>query len=310
MFIESEKCPNCEQPAEWLIDCCRGDYICSGCGLVAPDRVIDHSLEKRNFSTSTTDHNRGELQKAFMSSMSSTVIGSSKRQKTSKIQKAHSIINKSSTLVDQHLEKFFVPIHNFSIALQLEKVISDKAKEILYSFEKASIGSKKILNAEAGALAAIHLACGQLHTGRTLNSLYMDLKQAGFDVDETKAMAARSSIVKRVPGVNVQTQSNDVITNICQTMQLSQLVIHVAQIIREKSQPYIEGKTPSTISAGSIFLACEMLRETFDVTSLLAVANVAKTTLDKYCREVTKKVAVLIDPIEFEKIIKEHKKKL
>lgn len=306
-MIESEKCPNCEQIVEWLIDCYRGDYICQSCGLVAPDRLIDHSLEKRNFSNSTVDHNRGEVQKAFMTTMSSTVIGTnSKRQKTSKLQKAHNTINKSSTLIDSHLEKFFASIFNFSTALQLDKIISDKAKEILHLYEKASQGKKKTLDSNSAALAAIHLACGQLHTGRTLNSLYMDLKQAGFDVDESQSISARSKIIKKVPGVNVQTQSNDVIVNICQVMQLPNLVIYVAQKIRENTQSHVEGRTPSTISAGSIHLACQQLRVDYDQISLLAVANVARTTLEKYCREVTKKVAVFIDPMDLEKMVREY----
>jgi transcription initiation factor TFIIIB Brf1 subunit/transcription initiation factor TFIIB len=305
MFIETEVCKNCEQSDEWVIDTIRGDYICSKCGCVSEDRLVDWSLEKRNFSTSVTDHNRGQLSNPYMTSLASTNIGS-KRQKTSAIQKAHQKINKASTSIDDHLTQFFHVLDNFCTALQLERKVSEKAKEILHQYEKANNGSRRTLEFDSGALAALHLACGYHKTGRTLNSLYMDLKQAGFDVDEKQAQNTRSKIIKKIPGIDVQTKSTDVITNFCEQLQLPMLVVNVAKMIQTKSQPFVEGKTPSTIAAGSIILAGELLYYQVDRFSLLAVANCADSTLKKYCKEIKTKVPLLIEPAVLEQTIKEH----
>jgi transcription initiation factor TFIIIB Brf1 subunit/transcription initiation factor TFIIB len=57
------KCPNCDGE-NFVEDPVRGDSICVGCGGCLPERLMDETLEKRNFSDSNKDHNRGsELDK-------------------------------------------------------------------------------------------------------------------------------------------------------------------------------------------------------------------------------------------------------
>ena len=62
-FVMSGGCPNCGGLL-FVEDPVRGDTICEGCGACLPERIMDETLEKRNFSDSNKDHNRGaELDK-------------------------------------------------------------------------------------------------------------------------------------------------------------------------------------------------------------------------------------------------------
>ena len=57
------ECPNCGGTS-FLEDYTRGDSVCTDCGAVLPELMMDEQLEKRNFQDSGKDHNRGsELDK-------------------------------------------------------------------------------------------------------------------------------------------------------------------------------------------------------------------------------------------------------
>lgn len=105
----------------------------------------------------------------------------------------------------------------------------------------------------------------------------------------------------------MQTRTEDVIMYMCETLKLPQIIINIATIINERSQEHVQGKTPQTISAGSIVLACDILRFPYEREDLIVVANTTDNTLVKYCREVKSKVSVLVEPQTLENIKQLHK---
>jgi transcription initiation factor TFIIIB Brf1 subunit/transcription initiation factor TFIIB len=60
------RCPNC-QGDSFVEDPVRGDTICASCGFCLPERILDETLEKRNFSDSKKDQNRGSQLDAYLS---------------------------------------------------------------------------------------------------------------------------------------------------------------------------------------------------------------------------------------------------
>lgn len=304
----NEVCNNCNQQSYWLEDLARGDFVCSGCGAVSETRVIDDTFERRCFPESDSNKSkRAEFVQAYFNSLSSTSIGGNhfnKRQKLNRLQSAHKSISKSTTLTDDHLSRLFHAVSEMASLLSLEKRVVDGAKEILYRYERATLTQKRLTNINGFALAAIHISCGQAQNGQTLESLFMELKQTDYEVDMTDARTCRSTLIKNVPGIDVTTNSKDVITNFCDQLQLTPIVIAIAQKIQTKSQDFVEGKKPTTIAAGSIILACEQLNITCDMESLSAVANITQNTLVKYCRQVKNSVGVLMDYDELVKLKK------
>ena len=61
-----EQCRNCGSTG-FAEDPVRGDSICLDCGCVQPDRIMDETLEKRNFMDSGKDHNRGSELDRYLS---------------------------------------------------------------------------------------------------------------------------------------------------------------------------------------------------------------------------------------------------
>jgi transcription initiation factor TFIIIB Brf1 subunit/transcription initiation factor TFIIB len=133
--------------------------------------------------------------------------------------------------------------------------------------------------------------------------LLSDLKIAGCTdlPDEREVWVARKKIVEYVPGADVCVQPQDVIHCFCNTLHASDGVRRVASYIHERLQSLgltfnikrwqckliivaVEGKTPATIAAGCILLACEALDEAVDRDAVSALAQIAPTTLHNFCK--------------------------
>lgn len=207
------KCQNCEEVLDLVVDFSRGEYTCRYCGLVQDERMVDDSLERRNFAGGA-DHNRGAIKDAFISALSGTIIPTSNTKKrksdieTSSIRKTHMKIANTSNLIDEHLKEYYSVLKDVSQLLPLEKRVFENAKEILYKYEHENKNQKRVLRIKEGAIAALHLSCAQLRIGRTLNSLYMELREVGYEVDENDIMQNRKQIIKSLPGIDVCKQTH------------------------------------------------------------------------------------------------------
>lgn len=115
--------------------------------------MVDLSLERRNFSNSSTDHNRASaVDKYFTSmSMSSTIISGQKRGRgdgqlssVSALQQAQKRLV-SGELSEHHLHSYFDQIRVFCNLLNLENCVLGYAKDIIYRFEKSCDTPRRIL---------------------------------------------------------------------------------------------------------------------------------------------------------------------
>ena len=111
----------------------RGDYICNECGGCSPDRYIDQTLEKRNF-TGGKDFNRcSEVDYYIEFVGQSTIIGNGR----SKLQRIQNQTAPSSQLTSQtKMSKGFSRIRKFKMIFDLNGLIVETAKNLIAEFQK------------------------------------------------------------------------------------------------------------------------------------------------------------------------------
>lgn len=77
------------------IDPVRGDVICTSCACCLPDRILDETLEKRNFADSGKNHERTmEIDKHLSFASAGTTIGNGQGS----LQKAQNRLKVSETI--------------------------------------------------------------------------------------------------------------------------------------------------------------------------------------------------------------------
>jgi len=244
-------------------------------------------MERRNFSDSTINHTRAEKVDNYSGKLQTTVIGNSKKRQKSLLQEAQKKLATSGggdQVLEDHLKGYFSKIREICTLLDLERRVYDTARDLIFRYKDHH--RRKMTSLDA-AVAVVHLACSQLHIGRTMADIVCDLKIAGgYDhLDDRDIWAARKKFVQALPGIDAQIRPEDVIHNFCSLLQASQAVRRVSSYIHEKMQPLVEGKTVSTIAAGTIMLACEALEDrSITRDNIAGIAGIATTTLVNFCK--------------------------
>jgi hypothetical protein len=166
MEIGNDFCPNCQtSPPNFLEDPTNGHYICHDCGLVRDDQMIDHSLERRNFSDSSINHQRGQLVDPHldMLKMSTRILPASgnknsgnKKPKTD-VARAHDALAAIGTysLTNQHLEVYFSKIRQLAQLLDLSLHAQGVAKDIICHYEKCKGHHRRNLDITCAALSVL-----------------------------------------------------------------------------------------------------------------------------------------------------------
>jgi hypothetical protein len=164
MEIGNDSCPNCQtSPPNFLEDPTNGHYICHDCGLVRDDQMIDHSLERRNFSDSSINHQRGQLVDPHldMLKMSTRILPASGNKNSKKpktdVARAHDALAAIGTysLTNQHLEVYFSKIRQLAQLLDLSLHTQGVAKDIICHYEKCKGHHRRNLDITCAALSVL-----------------------------------------------------------------------------------------------------------------------------------------------------------
>lgn len=293
---EKVMCVNCSVSNPWLQDVTRGEYVCRECGLVAPDHIIDETCERRTFQDDGKNHFRGEMLREGVDNggfaVVKTHIGQSHTGgRPSKLARAHqALASDANSLIDERITNYNKSLESINAALELEHVIVERAKHILVTYEKRT-HEKKGPNSDAAALAALYMACTLLRTGHTIHELllYVD----GNVIGEDDVEHVRKMICAALPEQKCFARVEDVITRQCVLLQLDKRVENRAILMLrayEEASTTMRGSghKTSTIAAGLIALACEMMRVPLDRDDVSAVGFVSVGTIDNFCRQMKK----------------------
>lgn len=327
-----ELCANCKNPRSyWLEDHGRGEYICNGCGLVREDRMIDHSLERRNFSDGP-DNSRGYSVDPYMGSIDTvTVIGHGR----GKLQQINDRLKSSSALaLEKNLSVGFNRIKNLCLLLELNGAVKDEAKKLYSTFVKVHIdGKKKSIgekNIDALVLAIIYVAGRKNRVGKNIATLVQEVSDECV-VTESDVQTYFSLLNKTLPQHPMLasiSKPHEFATKYCNKLKtnffVEKLSYRILDKIRDPSVSALggehdyEGKKPSTLAAAAVYFASEKLRhEGKEISSqgpialseLSVLSNVAESTITSTMEKFKNTLRLLVQQSNGPRLLQAQTKK-
>lgn len=256
---EEEKCERCKAKNSFAMDMRNGEYVCTSCGNVAEDRLIDDTYEKRNFGAENGGNKSesrigGPMKAGEGSNLGSTLITIDKDGNAKKVKLGGGAYNQSS------LERNFLEIASIlknkdisdSIVEETKKIYSEVIKEL----------KMKGRNFNEMVYAMYFIASRRQNVSKS----FKEIAQM-FNVKESKIKKAFNHIKKVVSNALTIEQQNSVlenyITDFCNSNGINEdyyefksLAITIAKNINESG--LLDGKNTKTIAGLSLYIATKL----------------------------------------------------
>ena len=296
-------CPNCKAKDSFVNDVRGGEFVCTFCGLVTDERVIDDTYEKRNFGSDNGGKNPDSRVGGPMKAGEGGNLGSNlvKRDKDGNAVRAKSgggSYNQSPT--ERNYEEISKILGNQDVS----KVIIEETRMI---YSQVIKGLKmKGRNFKAIVCAMYYIASKRKNIAKSFKDISLM-----FSVPEVKIKKAYNHIKKEVvSGLTIEQQNStfrNYIKNFCEmnpeSYEFKTLAIDIAININKTS--ILEGKNTKTITGLALILAMK-LEKTTNVTknkvfeefsSATTIDNAYKIIKDYFDQIIPEKYKTQIDKL-------------
>ncbi|XP_054689827.1 transcription initiation factor IIB isoform X1 [Grus americana] len=271
-------CPN--HPDSILVEDYRaGDMICSECGLVVGDRVIDVGSEWRTFSNdkATKDPSRvGDTQNPLLSDGDlSTMIGKGTGAASfdefgnSKYQNRRTM---SSS--DRAMMNAFKEITNMADRINLPRNIVDRTNNLFKQvYEQKSLKGR---SNDAIASACLYIACRQEGVPRTFKEIC-----AVSRISKKEIGRCFKLILKALETSVDLITTGDFMSRFCSNLGLPKQVQMAATHIARKAVELdlVPGRSPISVAAAAIYMASQASAEKRTQKEIGDIAGVADVTI-------------------------------
>ena len=251
--IKDDICERCNAKNSLVLDVPNGELVCTNCGLVAQDRIIDDTYEKRNFGSENGGNKSESRISGPMKAGEGYNLGSSlvKMDKDGNAIKAKS---GGSSYNQSPIERNYQEINNILGNKDIKGTIIEETK-MIYSQVIKELRMKG-RNFKAMICAMYFIASRNQKVSKSFKDI-----AAMFNVPEAKIKKAYNHIKKVVVNVLTVEQQNDTletyIRDFCnnnkERYEYKNLAIKIAKNINEKG--FLEGKNTKTIAGLSLFIA-------------------------------------------------------
>lgn len=271
--------------AQLLEDPHAGDQICSECGLVVGDRVIDVGSEWRTFSNDngfTEDRNRvgAAENKLFNGSNLFTRIQGATHAPSYDENGTPRYRNTSQSSSDKVLREAYRDIDEMAHKLSMPACISDRAKFMFKQVEDSrgirgrSTGSK--------ATACLYIACRQEGCPRTFKEI------CAVSECRTKSVKRAFMHIVQLMGLSVEIiKSDDYMSRFCAKLEVSRDVQRVANSLACKASErgLVLGRSPISVAAAAIYMAMKAADYDGQVLKRVSeICGVADATIRESCK--------------------------
>jgi len=272
------QCP--QHPGSNLIEDYRaGDMICSECGLVVGDRVVDVGSEWRTFSNEKGGEDRSRVggpENALLGGSDlSTMIGPARGAASldssgnSIYQNRRSISSSDRTLMDA-----FRTISTMCDRINLAKSISDRANSLFTMVHNAR--NLKGRSNEAISAACLYIACRQEGVPRTFKEI------VAVSTVSKKEIGRCFKLILKFHDTNVEIiTTGDFMNRFCGSLYLPRDVQRAATHIAKKAQDLdiVPGRSPISVAAASIYMASQASEDKKSQKEIADIAGVADVTI-------------------------------
>jgi len=268
-------------PSAVLIEDYRaGDQICSECGLVVGDRVIDVGSEWRTFSSETGGEDKsrvGATENTLLSSDLSTLIGPSPGGSYSKNPSYATTGNRSSRPQgnsDKALKDAFMIMSDMADKINLPRNITDRANALF----KAVYEGRRLRGRSNAAIAAacVYIACRQEQVPRTFKEIV-----AVCTVNK-KEIGRVFKLILKCHDTNVDLiTTGDFMSRFCGTLSLARNIQMAATCIAKRAvdMDIVPGRSPISVAAAAMYMASQASSDKRTQKEIADIAGVADVTI-------------------------------
>jgi len=241
---------NCRAEKGFREDIKTGDIVCTLCGRVAHEKMIDLGSEWRNFGDGGENKSRAEGVDDINDKLTTNIVSKAAERTTAAMSKLHQQISGNE---QKALTQASAKIAEFGAQMNLPNTVLKSAKKIYKDFENKKKRKIRGSNSDPFIVAVLYIACKENGLSRTFKELARET-----DIKEIEVRRMYQALTKHLGngcGRATPVAPHDLVIRICSVLNLKQNVIYLAQQIAKNVASRLEGKSPSSIAAASILMA-------------------------------------------------------
>jgi transcription initiation factor TFIIB len=299
---EIMNCPECGC-GHLSKDYSRAEVVCSRCGFVVDEDIIDHGPEWRAF-----DHEQREKRSRTGPPMTytlhdkglSTTIGwtnrdaygkaipSKNRAQLYRLRKWQRRV-RISDATERNLSLALSGIDRLASGMGLPRAVRETAAVI---YRKAAL--KKLVRGRSiqGVTAAsLYAACRQCHVPRTLDEISNVAQISRKEIGRNYRYISRELELKLMP-----TTPKDYISRFCSELKLSNFVQAKTLEILEyaANQELTSGRGPTGLAAASLYISSVLCEERRTQRAVAEIAGVTEVTIRNRYKELAQKLNIYV----------------
>ena len=290
------KCPECGS-YNFIEDTTRGELVCSKCGLVMEEEMIDTGQEWRAFDTEQmsrraragapltfTKHDKGLTTEIGKGVGELYKVPTKKRAQYYRLTKWHKRLIKSK---DRNLSFALSELQRIVSFLNLSRSVHEKiARYYEQAVNKGLVRGRSIESVVAALTYAVSREFG---SPRTLDEIAESSGEDKREIGRTYRYISRELNIRILPADPVS-----YVPRFCSMLGLSDRVLAKAVEILKKAKKHdiTSGKGPTGVAAAAIYIACVLIGEKRTQREVADTTNITEVTIRNRYIELVKKLGL------------------
>ena len=299
-ILQPQSCPECQ--SSLVDDVQNGEIICSGCGVVVADQMVDHGPETKSSNledrmklaratgqTTYSQHDLGITTEISISTkdFSGKTINREVANQMNNLRKWQQRVRISSPR-ERRLANVLSKMGETCDGLNLSRNVLETASMIYRNLDgHVDVKGKSVASITA---ATIYMACKQCDVVRSLEEICRGIC-APKDVKSKTKLAAKyyRTMVMEMGQLNAPVVTMDKyiskIANMTQTeVRVERLALEIAE--KTKDNSIADGKAPNGIAAAYLYVASVLLGQNVLQRDVSSIAGVTEVTIRNRCKEI------------------------
>lgn len=299
-ILQPQSCPECQ--SSLVDDVQNGEIICSGCGVVVADQMVDHGpetissnledrmkLARATGQTTYSQHDLGITTEISISTkdFSGKTINREVANQMNNLRKWQQRVRVSSPR-ERRLANVLSKMGETCDGLNLSRNVLETASMIYRNLDgHVDVKGKSVASITA---ATIYMACKQCDVVRSLEEICRGICTPK-DVKSKTKLAAKyyRTMVMEMGQLSAPVVTMDKyiskIANMTQTeVRVERLALEIAE--KTKDNSIADGKAPNGIAAAYLYVASVLLGQNVLQRDVSSIAGVTEVTIRNRCKEI------------------------
>ncbi|MFX1311742.1 MAG: transcription initiation factor IIB family protein [Promethearchaeota archaeon] len=269
----------------------KGETVCSQCGLIINDRIVDVSHSGKRVYTNQERINReqtGSPISILLPDMGLSTVIDKKKINNPNLKRAAKW-NTRITWQKRNLLIASTELKRIATILNLPNHIKEDAMRLYIEAFKRKLLRGRSINAMVAA--CLYLACRREKLPRTLQEI---LDEASVDAKDVRR--SLSVVVRELNLKTTSTNPTSLIPRYINELRLdSEIEILSSNILKSYSSKYsMSGKDPKGLCAGAIYLACRIKKNGYTQEKIANAIGITEVTLRSRYKELKNKLKIKI----------------